>query len=225
MTPFPDVWGGLRLVPRCGNTVVDDRSDVRAKHAILVALVAAAVIFTGIYLFTTSVVGGAVAGLAAGAGAYFLLARSATIQLGPDNYVEDADRKVEEALVMVREIKALGRGITAPVARGLLDMACTTVPDLLARVKANSPNSLYSSASQIGAHLDSLQGAVRQYIDIQNKPAFYKDPEALKATGEQAFRRFTEFVVDSVRLVNQGDIAAYRANLETVAPPKMPELT
>jgi hypothetical protein len=98
------------------------------------------------------------------------------------------------------------------------------VPELLDRVRANSPNSLYSSASHIGGHLASLTGAVRQYLDIQRKPALYAEPAALLRSGEEAFRRFTEFAFDSVRLVNQGDIAAYRANLETVAPPKLPEL-
>ena len=35
----------------------------------------------------------------------------------------------------------------------------------------------------------------------------------------------TGFAFDSVQLVNQGDLASDRANLETVAPPKLPELS
>jgi hypothetical protein len=71
----------------------------------------------------------------------------------------------------------------------------------------------------------SLAGVVRQYLDIQRKPSFYRDPDALKLSGDDAFRRFTEFAFESVQLVNQGDIATYRANLETVAPPRLPDLS
>ena len=70
----------------------------------------------------------------------------------------------------------------------------------------------------------SLVGVVRQYLDIQRKPSFYRDPDALRQSGEDAFRRFTQFASESVQLVNQGDIATYRANLETVAPPTLPDL-
>src|SRR5262249_17778631 len=99
-----------------------------------------------------------------------------------------------------------------------------TVPELFARTRATAPDSLYSTASQLGAHLESLRGVVVQYLDIQRKPAFYTDPDGLRRSGEEAIRRFAEFAQENVRLVNQGDIARYRANLETVAPPALPAL-
>jgi hypothetical protein len=198
---------------------------MRGKLATPVALVATVATFTVVYLVTNSLLWSVVVALAAALGIYLMLDPRTIRQVERDGYAEDADRKVDEVLQLVREIRKLNKEITAPAAKGSLESACQYVPELLDRVRANSPDSLYSSASQIGAHLSSLVGVVRQYLDIQRKPTFYKDPQALQHSGEEAFRRFTEFAFDSVQLVNQGDIAAYRANLETVAPPKLPDLS
>jgi hypothetical protein len=191
---------------------------MKAKIATSVALVSAVVIFAGIYLLTESLLWSALVAAAGAVGVYLMMDARTPKQVESDTYAEDAERKV------VREVRKLSRDVTSTSARGSLESACQYVPELLDRVRTNSPNSLYSSASQIGGHLASLVGAVRQYLDIQRKPALYAEPQALMRSGEEAFRRFTQFAFDSVQLVSQGDIAAYRANLETVAPPKLPEL-
>jgi hypothetical protein len=197
---------------------------MKAKIATSVALVSAVVIFAGIYLLTESLLWSALVAAAGAVGVYLMMDARTPKQVESDTYAEDAERKVDETLRLVREVRKLSRDVTSTSARGSLESACQYVPELLDRVRTNSPNSLYSSASQIGGHLASLVGAVRQYLDIQRKPALYAEPQALMRSGEEAFRRFTEFAFDSVQLVSQGDIAAYRANLETVAPPKLPEL-
>ncbi|WP_237721749.1 hypothetical protein [Cutibacterium avidum] len=98
------------------------------------------------------------------------------------------------------------------------------VPDLLDRVKRASPSSLYSSANQLEGHLRSLSRVVSTYCDVEEHPSYYKQPDEVLLEGEQATRRFLDFAVDSIRLINQGDLAEYRANLATVAPPEMPVL-
>jgi 5-bromo-4-chloroindolyl phosphate hydrolysis protein len=198
---------------------------MRARLATGAALASAVAIFTGVFLITTSLLWSAVIATAGSIGVYLMMDARTKVQVESDDYADDAERKVSEALQLVRDIRKLSNDVTAPAAKASLQNACQYVPELFERVKANSPNSLYSTASQIGAHLTSLLGVVKQYLDIQRKPALYKDPDALKASGDDAFRRFADFTIESVRLVNQGDLATYRANLETVAPPALPSLS
>jgi hypothetical protein len=189
-----------------------------------VALVAAVVVFFGVFLFTRSLLWPPLLALVAAFGVYLMVDDRSPVQVSSDSYADDANRKVGEALGTVRTLQRLSRDVQAPSARAALDGACRYVPELFERVRVHSPNSLYSTASQIGGHLASLEGAVKQYLDIQRNPVLYTDPESLKKSGELAFQRFADFALDSVRLVNQGDLAQYKANLETVAPPKLPEL-
>ena len=65
---------------------------------------------------------------------------------------------------------------------------------------------------------------VTTFADIERNPSFYPDPTQQLTQGEQAVQRFVAFSLDSIRLVNQGDLAQYKANLATAAPPVMPTL-
>ncbi|MDG4797069.1 hypothetical protein [Micromonospora sp. WMMD1082] len=197
---------------------------MRRKLAAPVALAAAVAVFTGVFAGSGSFLWAPLLAVAAALGTYLMLDDRSPAQAQGDDYHDEARVKVEEALRVLRGVERLSREVHAPAARAALQSACHYVPELFDRVRTAAPNSLYSTASQIGGHLTSLDGAVRQYLDIQRKPVLYTDPEALKRSGELAFDRFAAFALDSVRLVNQGDIAQYRANLDTVAPPKLPEL-
>ena len=197
---------------------------MRTKLAAPVALAAAVAVFAAVFAVTTSFLWAPLLAAAAALGVYVMLDDRSPAEVHGDDYLDEARAKVEEALKVLRGIERLSHEVRAPVARAALQSACRYVPELFARVRSTAPNSLYSTASQIGGHLTSLDGVVRQYLDIQGKPVLYTDPEALKHSGEVAFERFAAFALDSVRLVNQGDIAQYRANLDTVAPPKLPEL-
>jgi hypothetical protein len=197
---------------------------MRAKLATPLALAVAAAAFTVAFAFSQSFLWAPLLAGAAALGTYLMLDSRTPVQVRDDSYAEDAERKVAEVRQTVADVRRLGRGVTSPAARGSLDSACQYVQELLDRVRVNSPNSLYSSASQMSAHLSSLHGVLRQYLDIQAKPGLYQQPAMLLDRGEEAFRRFSEFAFDSVQLVNQGDIATYEANLATVAPPKLPTL-
>lgn len=197
---------------------------MRGKLAAPVALAAAVAAFTGIFLISGSLVWSPIVALVAALGVYLMIDDRSRVEVADDSYAEDAQRKTEEVLRLVKEIARLTREVRSPAARGSLETACRLVPELLNRVKSSSPNGVFSSASQLGAHLTSLHGVLTQYLDIQRKPEFYKNPAALQESGELAFLRFSEFAFDSVQLVGQGEIAQYRANLETVAPPKLPQL-
>jgi hypothetical protein len=197
---------------------------MRRKLAAPVSLVAAVVVFAAVFAITSSLLWAPILAVAAAIGVYFMLDDRSAVQAQSEDYAEEARAKVDEALKVVRGIERLSREVQAPAARRALESACHYVPELFDRVQAKSPNSLYSTASQIGGHLRSLDGAVRQYLDIQRKPVLYPDPGGLQSSGELAFQRFADFALESVRLINQGDLAQYKANLETVAPPKLPEL-
>jgi hypothetical protein len=188
------------------------------------ALVAAVAVFAGVFVLTQSLIWSPLLAVAAAFGLYLMLDDRSALRVQSDDYAGEADEKVDDALGVIRGIAKLAKQVNAPSAREALESACRYVPELFDRVRAKSPNSLYSTASQIGGHLRSLDGVVRQYLDIQAKPVLYTDPEGLKKSGEQAFQRFADFALNSVRLVNQGDIAQYKANLDTVAPPQLPEL-
>jgi hypothetical protein len=187
-------------------------------------LLAAVGIFVGVFVVTHSLLWSPVLAALGAVGVYLMIDSRRPHQVSDDEYEADAEKKMEAALKVVREIRRNSRDVASPTAKHLLQQACDYVPELLDRVKARSPNSLYSSASQLGAHLTSLSGVLTQYLDIQRNPTFYTDPAALLSGGEAAFGRFAEFTIDSLRLVNAGELAQYQANLETVAPPKLPQL-
>ncbi|WP_155390529.1 ATP synthase subunit B family protein [Catellatospora paridis] len=194
------------------------------KVATPLALLVAVGVFGGLFSVTGSLLWSPLLAALCALGVYLMLDSRTTSQVRDDEYGADADRKADEVVRAAKEVRKLSRDVASPSVKHLLQQAAEFVPELLERVRATSPNSLYSSASQLGAHLQSLQGVVRQYLDIQRNPTFYHDPAALLAGGEQAVQRFTEFTIDSLRLVNQGDLAQYQANLQTVAPPKLPQL-
>jgi hypothetical protein len=196
---------------------------VRARLATGAALLAAVGIFVGVFLATHSLLWSPALAAVTALGLYLMIDSRRPYQVRDDRYAEDAERKMADVLRAVRDIRRQARGVASPIAKRLLKQACDQVPELLARVKAHSPDSLYSSASQIGAHLTSLNGVLTQYLDIQRNPTFYSEPAALLRGGEAAFQRFAEFTLESLRLVNAGDIAQYQVNLETVVPPKLPQ--
>ncbi|MFE9201994.1 hypothetical protein [Micromonospora sp. NPDC007230] len=197
---------------------------MRRRLAAPVALAAAVGAFALVFAITGSLLWAPLLAAAVALGLYLMLDDRSAARVASDSYADEADDRVGEALRVLRGVERLARDVRSPAARRALDDACRYVPELFERVRDRSPDSLYSTAAQVGGHLRSLDGAVRQYLDIQRQPVLYHDPEMLRRNGEAAFRRFADFALDSVRLVNQGDIAQYTANLDTVAPPSLPDL-
>jgi hypothetical protein len=198
---------------------------MRHRFAAPVGLLLAVVVFVVVFLVTRSLLWPPLLALAAALGAYLMLDDRSTRQVASDDYAADARERVAEALSRVRRIRELSRSVASHAARLALEQSASHVTELFDRVRAKAPNSLYSTASQLNGHLSSLEGVLSQYLDIQAKPQLYRDPVTLARSGEQAFVRFAHFTLESVRLVNQGDMAQYQANLETVAPPELPELS
>ncbi|MFC4148075.1 hypothetical protein ACFO0M_17620 [Micromonospora mangrovi] len=197
---------------------------MRRHLAAPVALAATVAAFTLVFALTSSLLWAPLLAAGSGLGLYLMLDDRTRVHADQDAYADEARDRVAEALRVLRGIERLTRDVDQPDARRALTDACRYVPELFDRVRDRSPNSLYSTAAQMGGHLRSLDGAVRQYLDIQRQPMLYHDPQRLRRAGEDAFRRFADFALDSVRLLNQGEIAQYTANLDTVAPPRLPDL-
>ncbi|MDM4719324.1 hypothetical protein QTQ03_06825 [Micromonospora sp. WMMA1363] len=197
---------------------------MRHRLAAPVALVAAVVAFVATLAITDSLLWSPLLAAGTALGLYLMLDDRTAARVDRDSYADEARVRVEEALGVIRGIERLSGEVRRAEARRALEDACRYVPELFERVRERSPDNLYSTAAQVGGHLRSLDGAVRQYLDIQRQPVLYHDPERLRSDGEAAFRRFADFALDSVRLVNQGEIARYAANLDTVAPPSLPDL-
>src|SRR6266480_7402830 len=163
-----------------------ERAEIAVRHRLAapVALAAAVVVFFGVFLFTRSLLWPPLLAGVAAFGVYLMVDDRSPVKVESDNYAEEADQKVGDALRTVKELQRLARDVQRPPARAALEGACRYVPELFERVKAKSPNSLYSTASQIGGHLTSLEGAVKQYLDIQRNPVLYTDPESLAKSGE-----------------------------------------
>ncbi|MFJ6195404.1 hypothetical protein [Micromonospora sp. NPDC092111] len=197
---------------------------MRHRFAAPVALTVAVAAFAGVFAVTGSLLWSPLLAAAAALGLYLMLDDRTAAKVDRDSYADDARARVEEALRVLHGIERLSHDVARPEARRALADSCRYVPELFDRVRDRSPDRLYSTAAQVGGHLRSLDGVVRQYLDIQRQPVLYRDPERLRRDGEAAFRRFADFALDSVRLVNQGELAQYTANLDTVAPPSLPDL-
>lgn len=200
------------------------------RYATPLALLAALVTFVLMFLLLDGatdairLAGPAALALLAALGTRLVLHRSPA-EITDDAYHDDARGQVEACLDLVGQIRRDAKQLRSPSMHAEVDRMAQVVPELLRRVERTSPTSLYSSASQLRGHLGSLQGVVTTFADIEQHPAFYEDPGSQLVDGERAMRRFVEFSLESVRLVNQGDLAQYKANLATVAPPQLPRLT
>ncbi|MEL4505179.1 5-bromo-4-chloroindolyl phosphate hydrolysis family protein [Luteococcus sp. H138] len=199
------------------------------RHSTLTALLVAALVFVAMFALLADATdlirlfGPAVLAVMAAGGTKLMLQRSAA-QISDEAYRDDAKGQMRACLDLVAQIRENASRARSNSLRNQVERMAQVVPELLRRVERTSPTSLYSSASQLRTHLESLDGVVRTFGDIEKNPAFYDRPQEQLVAGEQAVHRFVEFATDSIKLVNQGDLAAYQANLDTVAPPRMPTL-
>lgn len=199
------------------------------RYSTVFALTTAVVVYVVMFLLlgqsdlwlrlTASVV------LAAGSaiGVQFMAGRTRG-ELEADAYEDDAKALVRKTNALLAQADGLARQLSDPGLRAAIGRSRRTVAELLGRVEEDQPTSLYSSASKFAGHAESLLSVVDAYVDIERHPAYYRDAPALLEQGAQAIRRFDEFAIESIQLVNQGDMADYQANLNTVAPPAIPKL-
>lgn len=199
------------------------------RHSTLIALLVAAAVFVGMFAAlgqATDVIrlaGPAVLAVFAALGTQLALGRTPA-QITDDAYHDDARGQVRACLDVVEKIQRDARKVKSASMRHQAQEIGRVVPELLTRVERTAPTSLYSSAAQIRGHLQSLEQVVTTFADIERNPSFYPEPAEQLTQGEQAVQRFVAFSLDSIRLVNRGDLAQYKANLATVAPPVMPVL-
>lgn len=199
------------------------------KNSTLAAAAVMALVFVAMFAAlpmaadVVRLAGPAVLALLAGFGTKLMLARTPA-QITDDAYHDDALGQKQACLDLVDELRRAVRPVKAREMHERIDQIAQVVPELLSRVERTAPTSLYSSSAQLRGHLESLLGVLRTFADIERNPRFYPEPQRQLEQGQQAVRRFEQFSLESIQLVNQGDLASYQANLATVAPPEMPRL-
>lgn len=197
------------------------------RFATPLALLSAVVVFLAFFLLlpgagaVVQVGVPAVLAAIAATGVAVMLGRTPA-QITDDAYHGDAAAIARTAEDTMAAVVRAARPIGSARLRDDIDQIRRQVPELLRRTREESPNSLYSSASSLNGHLTSLLGVVTQYADIERNPSFYPQADVLLREGAEAVHRFRDFTLDSIRLINAGGIAEYRANLDTVAPPEIP---
>lgn len=220
--------GGTNMYTCLSEAVRAQASDGRKKIATPVALLSAVVVFVAFFLLLPGAgpllqvgVPAALAAVAA-TGVAVMLGRTPA-EITDDAYASDADGVARKAQATMDAVTRAARDIGSAAVRDDVAQIAKQVPELLRRTRAEAPNSLYSSASALDGHLTSLLGVVTQYADLERNPEFYANAPQLTHEGREAVRRFRDFTLESIRLINAGGIAEYRANLDTVAPPAIPD--
>lgn len=199
------------------------------RYSVVLSLAAAVVVFVALFFGLAGadvllrLALPAVLGAAAAIGMR-VMTRPTRPELIAQEYQDNALGKVQEARDLVRQLSGVAIKVRHQKMRATIDQSVRSVPELLRRVEQLSPDTLYSSAGQVAMHLESLVGVVEQYAEIERHPTYYANPEELLAAGESAAQRFADFTIDSIRLINLGELAEYQANLETVTPPQLPGL-
>ncbi|WP_040160564.1 hypothetical protein [Nigerium massiliense] len=163
----------------------------------------------------------AVLAAAAATGVWVMLGRTPA-QITDDAYHDDAEAMARQVGTTLDAVSSAARTIRSPTVRADVAQIAKQVPELVRRTREEAPTSLYSTSARLNGHLQSLHGVVTRYAEIEAQPTFYPGAHELLTDGEAAVRRFKEFTLKSIQLINSGGIADYRANLDTVAPPSIP---
>lgn len=86
-----------------------------------------------------------------------------------------------------------------------------TVKDVDAYFKRNKQSKSKDSDDSITftRHLKSMNDVLVRYLDVQENPRYYRNPEMLALEGKKAVLSFSEFVLDSVQADTQRELTEY----------------
>jgi hypothetical protein len=181
------------------------------------------IVFTATVAVSQSVIAGLVFGVGSGLAAA-LIAHSLFPAGGDlDQYRLDARRRVKKLLDTSERVKKLARNVKDTNAKAALMKGCEIIPDLVSSVQSKQSGSVASTAARMQNHMLGIEKALTQYLEIQADPEYFPNAVSLIARGNKGFEDFRAFALESIQQVNVGNIVAYEAGLDALAP--MPELT
>jgi hypothetical protein len=195
---------------------------IAQRFAVPVALICGAVVFLCAHVLLQRANWPLAWELAADAALYLLTAfavwslidNRSRQELESDAYADEAEERVRMVRTSLRQARDGAKRIRNPNVVQLIEQICGDTALLIDRIREASPNTLQSSATILGGHLESLNIVIRQYAEIEQRPRYFDDPETKLRAGESALHGFEEFLVKSIKLLEQGDTLNYAAALK-----------
>jgi hypothetical protein len=147
--------------------------------------------------------------LACAAGAIFLSRRKS-----PDDS-QDIKFKASPDPVrdVLRKIQHLAPQVKSPDMR---ESVVQAVADTEAYFKRNS-ESQKKDAGIFVTHLTSVKDVLERYIDIQENPRYYDNPEKYLKKGREGVEGFGEFVIDSIRAGRKRDLTQFNVDTDILS--------
>lgn len=188
----------------------------------LVGLAVLVLVFLGAGLSTGSIALGLILGFGLGLAAVFIVHGLFPTSPELEEYRLDTRRRVKKVLDAVERIRKLTKQVDALEPRQALESGCKTILDLMHLVQQKNANSIPLTAARIYNYLLEVERITSQYLEVVRSPSYFDNAQQLIRLGEQAFGNFHDFALSRIREVNNGELIAYQASLESIEP--LPEL-
>ena len=161
----------------------------------------------------------------AAVGSWLIVDSRSGQQLQLEAYALETQQKMREALTKLAALRAYIPQINDQETARLLGQVCDDVEKLFERIRTNNANSLQSSAVIMSGHLTSLQWVFEQYVDVQQYPRYFDNPDEALRKGAQALRSFDQYVVNSIRLLETGQNAQFEVAIKQLEASQYSALT
>lgn len=192
------------------------------RLAVPIALICGAVVFLCAHVLLQGANWPVAWELAADAGLYLLSAfavrslidNRSRQELQTDAYAEEAEAKVRTVRASLRQARDGAKRIKNPNVTQLVAQIADDTELLIDKIRDASPATLQSSAVILSGHLESLNVVIRQYGEIEQRSRYFDDPATKLKAGEDALHGFEEFLVKSIKLLEQGDTLNYAVALK-----------
>jgi hypothetical protein len=201
--------------------------EIRDNLAPLSGMVALAVGFLAVYGATTSFVAAAIVAVLLAVGVFLIFRQLFPANADLREYNLDARRRVKKVLASVDQISQMARHVSDSQAANSLMGGCKIVPQLLNQTAKQETTTfkLASTAANVQSYVTSVQSVLEVYLRIQKDPTYFQNASQQLALGRQGFADFETFCLKSIQQLNAGDTAGYAANLETLQPLTLPEIS
>ena len=202
-------------------------NSLRTRFAIPLALVGGAIVFfvllnqllnQAYWPFLPAVVVSLVVCLIAAAGLWFVLDSRPGSQVEIDAYSVQAETELFGIRRQADRITDYARRIEKTDTAQLLRQTHDDLIVLLDTLEKKNPNARLSAATVLNGHMENLLRVLDQYVDIEQRPRFFDNPDGKKQQAEEGIKSFDTFLINSVKLLEQGDNIGFEAALKMLQP-------